>query len=228
MKTSLAGLICLLVMTSGSAFAKTKEVTPSGQEQILTIAVPQSEIKLAPVLAPSESSVDVEVSVSGYEPANFTRGSYNGRVAQFKKSGGPLVSLNRVGELYAFDSGLSLSSIIGFSYLCLERQASGPAVSVGAKDENMNVIMGRMGLQSFLPRILPWGIQPIVSIRVLPTWITADQSAYEKSVGAFGLLLEATAGILWRFIKQGSIGVSAQTISGSIDGSSLKGTGIQG
>jgi hypothetical protein len=232
-------LICLAFGLSAAAANSTfpKETVESDKERVITVPVPQAQIEVHPPQIAPPRPLEFEFNASTWSPVGFTRGSYTGEVSRLEKNDVPALSINRYSELAGFGGGVTLSTLFGLSYLGLERsksQSLGPAAN-GTVTQNVNLIMARAGLATEWGSALPWGISPVMSFALLPTWATADQSAYEKSVGAFGVPVEASVGLLWRTSMRASLmrgdmsfGVSAQAISGSVGGSSMKGNGIEG
>jgi hypothetical protein len=238
--------VLALSLFTVSAFAANKKAKdPRSSETIETervrefsIPVPQSEIKLEDMRYVAPRPVDIAVNVSSWVPENLTRDSYSGKVSRFERGETPSLSLNRIGQFVALDNGgLILSSKIGISYFTMDRTTGRSAghASAGSSTETLNFLMGRVGVESAWPTLLPWGLEPNMSFSVLPTWLSAHESQYEDKFAVFGLPYEATAGILWRSNGKRtgefgdlSFGVSGQAVSGNVAGSSLKGLGVLG
>lgn len=223
-------------LLAASAHARpSAEALATETERDFSVPVPKSEISLDRIRFHPKRSSEYMVSVSSYAPEDFERGSYTGKVSTFDTITVPTISVNRLSEIYTGEN-LNISLKTGFSYLQMERSGTRKAIGSyeGSVTETMNFFMARAGLESAWPNVLPWGFEPNLSFNALPTWIFAAQSAYEENVGAFGLPLEASVGLLWRSnvnsTKMGhfSAGVAYQTVSGSIAGSSVRGRGVLG
>jgi hypothetical protein len=237
--------LVILMLAGTLAFAapavkdkRSTETIATETDREFAIPVPQSEIKMEEMRFKPSPPVDLAVSASSWVPSNFTRGGYAGAVSKFGNSGAPPLSVNRIGQFMSLDNGaVNLSSKIGFTYFTMDRTTARDDGSVvaGTSTESLSFFMGRVGIESDWTKILPWHLEPNMSFSLLPTWVSASKSQYEGKVSAFGLPYEATAGLLWRINPSErpdfgdiSVGVSAQTVSGTIAGSSLKGLGILG
>jgi hypothetical protein len=236
-------LVSVLIFGSLASAAATKdkrssETIETEREREFAIPVPQSEIKMEPLRYVAPRPVDLALGASSWVPENLTRGSYTGKVSRFERNATPAVSLNRIGEFASFDNGaLVLSSKIGITYFTMDRTTDrdNSAAPAGTSTETLGFFMGRAGIESSWAKLLPWHLEPNMSFSLLPTWLSAHKSQYENGVAVFGLPYEATAGLLWRInpserpdFGDMSVGVSAQAVSGTIAGSSLKGFGILG
>ncbi len=231
-------LICVLAIFAATAAnaatsKKSHESQASEKEQAFSVAVPKSQMDLEPLRYVPPRPVDVEMGISSWEPENFARGSYSGRVSKFERSGVPSLSLNRLGEIYAWSSGLILRSKLGLSYMALERSETSLAggLSTGSSVQTLNMFSGRAGFELAWTHLLPWNFEPSVSVAVLPTILNGDQSEFEKGVSAFGTPWEATLGLFWRSNLMGQdigAGVAGHAVRGSVGGSSLAGYGVQG
>jgi hypothetical protein len=233
----LAALSLVLYGTSLFASSIPKETIESEKERIIPVEVPQTQINVHPPEAEPARLPDYEFAVSSWVPGNFKRGSYTGDESTFQKGGAPAFTVNRIREIVNLGRGVRLSSLFGLSYLQMARtkmQKIGQ-YGAGSATEDMNLFMGRAGVQCSWSNLLPWGFEPNMSFALLPTWAMADQSAYENSVGEFGTPLEASVGLLWRTglrasLLRGdmSVGVAWQAVAGAVGGSSMKGSGWEG
>lgn len=205
-------------------------------DQMVVVPVPKSELDLTPILPVLVPPVEVSLSASAYFPSGFERGGNLG-TSSYANNGVPFLSLDREAEFQAFASGITLASKIGLGYLGMKRSAptSYAGAPTGSTDQQLNVLMGRLGVEGGWARLLPWGFEPVTSLSLLPSWAFAGQSQFEEGVSAYGLPLEATAGFLWRArprkaMESGafSVGLEGQTIFGSVGGSKMNGAAVQG
>lgn len=232
------GLLAI-VFYGASLFAASlpNETVESEKERVIPVEVPQAQINVHPPERQPARLPDYEFAVSSWVPGNFKRGSYTGDESTFQRGSAPAFTVNRISEIANLGRGVRISSLFGLSYLQMSRtklQTIG-GFGNGSATEDLNLIMGRAGVQCAWSDLLPWGFEPNMSFALLPTWATADQSAYENGVGEFGTPLEATVGLLWRTGLRASVirgdmslGVAWQAITGAVGGSSMKGSGWEG
>ena len=206
------------------------------EEREISVAVPRTELQLESYNHKKKRASEFSISASNYAPENYRRGSYAGGESQLKPTSVPSIGLTRIAELYS-EENLHLSSKLGGGFMQLERstpQVPGSSLTFSGS-QRVNFMSLRLGVESAFPKVLPWGLEPNMSFSALPTWVTAQRSVYEDTVGGFGIPLEATVGLLWRTPLRASLirgemsfGVAYQTVSGSIDRSNLRGKGVLG
>ena len=238
----LKALVLLGVFCAAQVWAKPAKDDDSNLQgegnRTVTVAVPQSEIALEPIRFKPPRPVEFEFGVSSYEPTSFARATYAGGSSTFGRGEVPQVTINRLGELLKWSNGLAVSSKLGVSYMNLQRSSAtsfDDGISGGSDTQSMNLFIGRVGAELAWRNLLPWGIEPNLSLTVAPTWAMSGESAQEASVNAVGFPFEGTAGVLWRISHaEGpgrgdiSVGVEAQAMRGSVGGSSMNGSGVGG
>jgi hypothetical protein len=197
----------------------------------LYVPVPRSELQIEVPEARDLEPSTFELAYSTWEPSDFRRQDYRGTHGKFEGSF-PLLSLNYSSPFLYFSRGASLRAKFGLSYASLERK--GLALGRNAEVEQaMNLYMARAGLEIDGP-VFASLLQPYGAFTLLPTLGLAGQSELENSVSAFGLPLEASAGLMaktsWELLgfTQATFGLGAQYIFGTLDGSDLAGWGFQG
>lgn len=208
----------------------------SDDEREWTVVVPRSEINVSNETRKPKRPAEFSVSFSNWAPEDYQRGSYNSGHSKLERTSLPALSVNRLGEVFTSEN-LNLSTKFGGTYAQLERTTeyvAGSALTYSG-EQRINFWMFRVGLESAFPKVLPWGFEPNMSFSAIPTWVTAQRSVYEDNVSGFGVPLEATVGLLWRTPLRASLlrgdlslGVAYQTVSGSIEGSNLRGKGVLG
>jgi hypothetical protein len=214
---------------------KVRKTDDPGKEQVVTISVPRSELILPPMASIVVVPAEVELSASNWAPDDFTKSSYEAGASRFIANGLPLLSVNRVHQMVQLGNGFSLASKLGFSYLGMQRTI--PLViggnHINDSTQQLNLFMGRMGLEVAWKNFLPWGVEPVLGASVLPSWASASATAVENSFSGFGAPLELTVGLMWRtgsgfglFDGKLSLALGATGIYGSIAGSNVAGRGV--
>jgi hypothetical protein len=140
--------------------------------------------------------------------------------------------MNYSSPLLYFTRGANVRAKFGLSFASIDRK--GLALGRNAEvEQTMNLYMARAGLEIDGPVFVSF-LQPYGSFALLPTLGLAGQSELENSVSAFGLPLEAGAGLMartsWEFLgfTQATFGLGGQYIFGTLDSSDLAGWGFQG
>jgi hypothetical protein len=204
------------------------------ENHVVVVPVPKSELDLEPIRASLSPPAEFEISASNFFPARFSRGGHFGD-STYDGIGMPFLSLNRLSEFQTFANGISLASKFGVSYLGLKRSTESNVgdYSTGRTDQQINILLVRLGVESGWARLLPWGFEPSLGVALLPAWEFGEQSRYEDGVSGVGFPLEGTLGLLWRSSARGesgsfSFGLEAQEIYGAVGGSKMNGAGLQG
>jgi hypothetical protein len=190
---------------------------------------------LEPLRFKPPAPADLEFSVSTVAPRDFERSSFTGAASRLVIGSVPALSFNRLGRIAVFSNGITLQSKLGLTYMGLSRSTvtSFENVSEGSGQQDLNIFMLRAGVEASWKDLLPWGFEPNVSVSVLPSWATAQESVYEHSLSATGLPYEGTLGFVWRSAHdQGlgglSLGVAGEAMGGRIGSSSMAGIGVEG
>lgn len=243
-RTSLLLLLLAALVAPGAAFAAKKKQKPAAnpghEADKVTIEVPQSELDVGSQLdeGPGNVPASVELGVSSWSPDNFTRPSYQGNAPKFTGGSFPYITLNRTKPFALFPgNGASLSYIIGISYGQLERAGTVSQLGSGRPaSETLSLVSARAGVEYGGPRFASGTLQPFATFSVLPSYALAPQSQYEDRVSEAGVPFEASAGIFYHApflrdfltVTNGTFGISAHYLFGSIDSSKLAGLGVQG
>jgi hypothetical protein len=241
MRISICLSLALALLASGAVRAegkkKSKLQAEEDAERTITVIVPQSQINLTPPPEPPARPVEFALSLSSYVPENFVRGSFSNQSSRFEAGEAPYASINRVSQFAKLQNGIGFSSKLGLSYLSLQRTVSLRTgdIPAGTGDESLNMFMARVGVESDWAGLFRWGLEPNISLSVLPSWASATQTAVEGNVNGFGYPLEGTVGLLWRtkvrfapIHGNMSLGISGQVVNGQVAGSSVTGTGVLG
>jgi hypothetical protein len=146
-----------------------------------------------------------------------------------------MISLNRLGQVWAKEGALSLYSRFGLSGASLERAAgfTRPNGDSYRVTQVLRLFSLRAGLELQGPAFA--GIQPFGDFSLLPTLALATESALEPSVSRFGLPMEAAAGLLAKplflshlfGIEQGALGLGAHYVFGTVDNAKMNALGLE-
>ncbi len=230
-------LLALLVATPAFAAPATKAKAPVTEDTSFAVDVPRSELALPPLEREDESAGEKRWSIgaSTWAPDSFSRGTYNGGSSTLKRGSLPYF----FGEVGAplWRPGGVVSAVFGLGYGVLER--SGPAAAGGLQaspTQELRLIQLRLGAEYESAGLGGTLFFPYAGIAALPTFGMASKSQFEERVSVFGLAGEGTAGVrlrpnflreFWSF-RNGTLGLAAHYVFGTMDGSSLRGLGAQG
>jgi hypothetical protein len=230
----LVAFACAFAPFSAEARARKKKAAPPTQFEV---SVPTSEVDIASAAQRDEEQGNVayDFTVSTWSPRNFTRPSFLPDVLKFKSAGLPMVSLTRIAPIRVYDNGAGLHWRAGLSYAKLEREGlAGVAGAVYAATQTLNLVSVALGAE-YRAGVLWNLVQPFAYFELRPSYLLGPRSPFEEPVNEWGLPFNAGAGLLARpaFLQgifglgDGSLGLGAHYMFGSVDASSLAGFGAQ-
>ena len=238
-----AAVLCFsqLAFADSKAKAKKAAVEAPPPEENYTVPVQQtavhidaSDVKYSPLVA------DWELSGSNWVPNHLSRPSLIPADDHFSNGSVPMIGISRVNSLATAPKGL-IETVIGFEYAKLSR--SGSLSSSGnpvGTQENLNLAAIKLGADYRFLGFSSQVFQPALEVALMPTWLSSETSSFEQyGVSALRVVFQAELKLMYcpaflqssRFGQQSTgegLGLALLATSGTVGGSDLAGSGLQG
>lgn len=241
----MAGAFCAFgssALAAADSRARQSATSSSGESREIVLPVPVSELKLDDTegrrSVTGQVVTELEFGVSSWVPEEFSRPTFSGESRVFERGSYPHVSANRLAPFVARGGPHSWYWRLGGSLLNLRRTVS-LRQTVGSRDVSQSLTLAsvRLGVEYAPQRFSSSLLRPFIGVALVPTMALAARSQLEERVSSGGAPLETNVGFVVRpsylrgeflGLRNGSIGVSAHSIFGDVDGSSMSGLGVQG
>ncbi len=181
---------------------------------------------------------DYEFTSASWSPSALNRASLIPADTNFQTGPIPMLGVARVSP-YRYALGGVIETDFGVYYARLTRNGT---VASSSSDttvkENLDVAAVKMGMSYRVPGLGTRFLQPSLELDVMPTWIASERSAFEQyGVNALGVIFAADIKLMYcpdfmqapMGAKTGEgVGVAYLVTEGSVGGSDMSGSGLQG